>query len=159
MRGAQFFLRGGAERSKCRKCGRGCDEIVVFVLSLPKMNRQNKYRVEIECDYAEWSRYRVEMLCAALDAEGERVGFTSASDREESKASTDPLTLETAPCHHARLFLYVIPHTLPVETRIEATPPFEVKVRIFCNDRPLRTDRYAVNQWGGLSVEVLLQEA
>lgn len=122
------------------------------------MKTLNRYRVEVCCDYAEWSRYRVEMLCAALDAEGSRVGFSTASDREQPKGG-GALSLETAPCHHAQLFLYVIPHTLPTETRIEATRPFEVEVRLFCDDRPLRTERHAVNQWGGLSVEMQLKEA
>ena len=122
------------------------------------MKTLNRYRAEVHCDYPEWSRYRVEMLCGAFDEQGARVACPTADDRATAKGAATPLVLETPPCHHARLFLYVVTQTLPSEPSIEANPPFELEERIFCNDRPLRTERYAVNQWGGLSVEITLGE-
>ena len=135
-----------------------CAVLSRFMLSLHRMKTLNRYRAEVHCDYPEWSRYQVDLLCGAFDEQGVRVACPTADDRATAKGATAPVVLETPPCHHARLFLYVVAQSLPAESSIEATPPFEVEVRLFVNDRPLRTGRYAVNQWGGLSVEIALNE-
>lgn len=122
------------------------------------MKPLHTYRVEVQSTYAAWPDYRVEMLCAALNEAEERVGFSTASSDEKAPGRA-AVTLETPPCVRARLFLYVIPHVLPRENRIEVTPPFEVQVRLFNDGRALRTECHKVNPWGGLSVEIQLCEA
>jgi hypothetical protein len=71
--------------------------------------------------------------------------------------------LETPPCDHADLYLYVIAREFPASTVISASPPFEIELAISTNGRNADGDlntsstAYSVNQWGGLSVKVRLE--
>ena len=67
------------------------------------------------------------------------------------------IVLETAPCQRLRLFVYLIPHTLPAGNTVADSRPFELQVAIRCGGRPLRTERFAVNQWSGASLELQLE--
>ena len=62
--------------------------------------------------------------------------------------------LQTMPCDHLVLYLYIIPHTLPADNEIDATRPFGIEVRISYAGRRLRTEKRAINQWSGASVEM-----
>ena len=128
-----------------------------------------RFTVELRCRYKEWWRYNVEMMCAAFDAADRRVGFSAARShvadvgaelREPPAGVVVPteLHLDTEPCNHALLYLYIIPHTLPAENRIGETPPFEVTLRVGCDGRPLRTEQIRVNQWGGASIQLRLEQ-
>ncbi len=131
------------------------------------MKAKSGFGIELTCRYEGWWRYNVEMMCAAFDAAGQRIGFTSARSqiaeagaelREVPRGVEVPtrLRLETCDCDHALLYLYVIPHTLPRDNRIEASKPFDVTLRITCDGRLLRTERCRVNQWGGASLQLTL---
>ena len=128
-----------------------------------------QFTVELRCRYKEWWRYNVEMMCAAFDAADRRVGFTAARShiadvgaelREPPAGVAVPasLQLETAACNHALFYLYIIPHTLPAASRIGDTDPFEITLRIACDGRELRTERFQVNQWGGASIQLRLEQ-
>lgn len=127
------------------------------------MKQHKTYTVELRCDFSEWWRYNVEMMCAAFDEEGTRIGFTTASSRiaevganlktapAESKHRPS-LALTTPPCHHAQLFLYVIPHTLPEGNRVEDSAPFELETTLHVDGIPRTTERHTINQWSGASL-------
>lgn len=126
------------------------------------------FRVELQCTYKEWWRYNVELQCGSFDADGQRVGFTttrqtvaeiganlpSAPDKTSYKKQ---LLLESVPCHEARFLIYIIPHTLPKERRLEQTPPFDIKLRTWCDGAKIATENRAANQWSGTSFEITLK--
>lgn len=122
-------------------------------------------RIELLCRHASWWRCNVELFCAAFDAAEQRIGFSSARSQiapAGSELRKPPagvavpasLALEAPRCDHALLFLYVIPHSLPLDNRIEASEPFELQLRIDVAGRPPQTERIRVNAWGGASVRL-----
>ena len=64
------------------------------------------------------------------------------------------VTLSAPACDHLMLYVYVIPHTLPEGNDIDATRPFDLDLKITFAGRRLRTERYAINQWSGISLEL-----
>ena len=67
------------------------------------------------------------------------------------------LVLETPPCDHAILYIYVVPHALPESNDIDATKPFALDLQIACDGEPLRNERLQINQWSGISLELRLE--
>ena len=131
------------------------------------MATKKVYRVELRCTFNEWWRYNVQMQCGAFDEHNERIGFTATEQTiAEVGASLQvapdkgsyrrTLVLESAACHHARFLIYIMPHTLPSESRLEHTPPFEISLRIACNGKEQRNEQLKVNQWSGTSIERML---
>lgn len=132
------------------------------------MKTSSGFDIELTCRYEEWWRYNVEMMCAAFDEAGERIGFSSVrsqiaeagAELRERPACEVPtrLRLASGACDRALLYLYVIPHTLPRDNRIGASAPFDIALRIGRDGRTLRTERRKVNQWGGISLRLELSE-
>jgi len=63
-------------------------------------------------------------------------------------------SLETGPCDHLLLYIYIVPHTLPAGNDIGDTTPFEVEIRIAYGGRRLRAEKRLINQWSGASIEM-----
>ena len=135
----------------------------VFIVSLPTMKQQKRYRIELRCNFPEWWRYNVEMMGAAFDEEAQRIGFVTASSRIAEVGSNLPqrpegvevpttLSLTTPPCHHARLFLYIIPHTLPAGNQIDESRPFEVTITHYVDGQKSHVESCTINQWSGASL-------
>ena len=66
----------------------------------------------------------------------------------------DRASLETGPCDHLLLYIYIVPHTLPAGNDIGDTTPFEVEIRIAYGGRRLRAEKRLINQWSGASIEM-----
>jgi hypothetical protein len=69
-------------------------------------------------------------------------------------------TLETPPCDHADLYLYVIAREFPASDIIAKSPPFDIELLVSTapaapdhRDSKPSVTTYPVNQWGGLSVK------
>ena len=62
--------------------------------------------------------------------------------------------LTTGACDHLVLYIYIIPHTLPRGNDIDATAPFEIEIRIFCDGRRILAEKRRINQWSGASIEM-----
>lgn len=131
------------------------------------MTSEKIYQVELRCSYKEWWRYNVQLQCGSYNATGEQIGFSSegrivaevGANLKEAPADFDTkqkLVLQSSPCHRARFLIYVLPHSLPVENRLEEVPPFELKLRILSDGRELRTEQHIVNPWSGISLELNL---
>ena len=86
---------------------------------------------------------------AACDQAHPRVCIDSNTNIADRTAA-----LQTMPCDHLVLYLYIIPHTLPADNEIDATRPFGIEVRISYAGRRLRTEKREINQWSGASVEM-----
>ena len=76
------------------------------------------------------------------------------AERPADIAADRTAALQTMPCDHLVLYLYIIPHTLPADNEIDATRPFGIEVRISYAGRRLRTEKREINQWSGASVEM-----
>ena len=127
------------------------------------------FKIELRSRYEEWWRYNAELMCGCFDIDDNRIGFaSSASDvasvgsnlkvRPAEIPASRSVTLETPPCDHLVLYVYIIPHTLPVGNDIDATRPFEAEIRISCAGKHLRTEKRMINQWSGASIELKIKK-
>lgn len=127
--------------------------------------KEQGFKIELKSRYEEWWRYNADLMCGCFDVDDNRIGFTStASDIADvgSNLKTPPegislsrsVVLETPPCDHLVLYVYIIPHTLPVGNDIDSTRPFEAEIRISYAGRHLRTEKRMINQWSGASIEM-----
>lgn len=123
------------------------------------------FSIEIASRFDDWWRYNAVLMCGCFDDKDERIGFVSAeshvadvgagpAERPSDVAPDRRLTLETPPCDHLVLYVYVIPHTLPQNNDIEATKPFALDLKIACDGRKFRSERLQINQWSGISLEL-----
>lgn len=122
------------------------------------------FSIEAESRYAEWWRYNVAMMCACFDEADRRIGFVSAESviapvganlpapprAEEQKRK---IALATPPCDHILLYAYIIPHTLPDESDIDASQPFDFELKVSAGGRRILADKRKINQWSGASIE------
>ena len=127
------------------------------------MDEMKRFSIEVRCSHREWWRYNVQQMCEELDAAGERVHFgTTSSVIAEVGANLkvapaevkvpSKISYTTEPCHTARLYLYILPHSLPTEREVDAVSPFKLTIKISCDGTVLRTEQPVVNPWGGLSL-------
>lgn len=130
------------------------------------------FRAEIGCAFPEWWRYNVFMTAACFDADGKASDYVTLTDKvyepgDGSEVRGVPadydaarhLVLETPPCDHADIYVYVIANTFPASDVIAKSPPFEMELitrNISATDDVPETHTYHVNQWGGLSVKLNL---
>lgn len=105
-------------------------------------------RAQVRTAFPEWNRYDVYITAVCFDAEGQMTDYVNLADKGA--------VLETAPCDHADIYLYVIAREFPASDVISQSPPFEIELVISIHDGEPRITTYAVNQWGGLSVKLSL---
>lgn len=140
----------------------GMRNLIIFT---ENMSQKRGFRIEVTSRYAEWWRYNVALMCGCFNAADERTDFASASsdvadvgaNLRERPAEVVPdrcIVLETPPCDHLILYVYIIPHTLPAENGIEASRPFEITLTAFRDGKRLRSEKRAINQWSGASIEL-----
>ncbi len=124
------------------------------------------YKAEVRCAFPEWWRYNVFMTAACFDADGGISDYLTLSDKvyepgsgsEVRQAPADydparPLVLETPPCDHADIYVYVIANTFPASEVIKESPPFAIELLTSHGEDKPTTTLYSVNQWGGLSLK------
>ena len=113
------------------------------------MATKEGFTIEISSRYEGWWRYNVALMCGCFDTAGNRTGFASTeahvadvgSNLREKPAGNPGggrASLETGPCDHLLLYIYIVPHTLPAGNDIGDTTPFEVEIRIAYGGRRLR---------------------
>lgn len=131
-------------------------------------NMEKGFRIEVKCHYDAWWRYNVAMMCGCFDTDDRRTDFVStASDvadvganltvRPDGIPDRSRITLETPPCDHALLYVYIIPHTLPTDNDIDNTRPFDIEIRIFSEGHLLHSEKRKINQWSGASIELKIK--
>ena len=127
--------------------------------------KEQGFKIELKSRYDEWWRYNADLMCGCFDVDDNRIGFAStASDvadvgsnlkaRPAEIPASRSVTLETPPCDHLVLYVYIIPHTLPAGNDIDSTRSFEAEIRISYAGRLLRTEKRMINQWSGASIEM-----
>lgn len=129
------------------------------------MAEEKGFRIEVASRYEEWWRYNVALMCGCFDPSDERIGFVSSSShvadvganlaaRPEGIPAHRRAELETPPCDHLILYVYIIPNTLPAGSGIDASRPFDIELTFFRDGKKLRSETRAINQWSGASIEL-----
>ena len=102
------------------------------------MATKEGFTIEISSRYEGWWRYNVALMCGCFDTAGNRTGFASTeahvadvgSNLREKPAGNPGggrASLETGPCDHLLLYIYIVPHTLPALWRAEKIVSRSVK--------------------------------
>ncbi len=109
------------------------------------------FRIEVRSTFPEWGRYSVYMSAVCFDTDGAMIDYVNLVGAGKE-------LLETPPCDHADLYLYVIAREFPASDVIAASPPFEIEV-VTSDDggTPPRITTCMVNQWGGLSLKLKVE--
>lgn len=129
------------------------------------MANNKGFSIEISSLFEGFWRYNAALMCGCFDAAENRTGFASAEDTVAEAGANLPrkpddypavrkVCLTTDPCDHLRLFIYLIPHTLPADNIVGASEPFRLDVQIAYGGRKLRTEHFDINQWSGASLEM-----
>lgn len=129
------------------------------------------FGIEVSSHYAEWWRFNVAIACGCFDEAGKRIDFVSAEDRivpVGSEQSVPPegwqgagrrrISVHTAACDHIVMYIYLIPHTLPVTNEVDAAQPFDIRVKITYGGRSVGDMPYRINAWSGSSLEIKLRK-
>ncbi len=103
------------------------------------------FRAEIKSVFPEWDRYSVYMTAVCFDGEGRMSDYINLTDKTD--------TLETPPCDHADLYLWVIARELPDSDVVRRSPPFGIELSVSVDGGSPNVTAYTVNQWGGISVK------
>lgn len=126
------------------------------------------FSIEIASRYDGWWRYNTALMCGCFDAADKRIGFASAESHVAEVGANLPqkpaeiagdrsLRLDTVPCDHLMLYVYIVPHTLPAGNDIGDSQPFEITLRIAYGSKLLRTEKRLINQWSGASIEMRVE--
>ena len=124
------------------------------------------YTITFECDFSEFWRYNLIIQGETLRS-GERYQAISHLDKVAplgSELSQQPADYSRAPKTEIvtesgdglRLYIYIMPHTMPFTREIAAAAPFEFRVTIETPRGQCFKRLYQVNQWSGCNIEITL---
>lgn len=66
------------------------------------------------------------------------------------------IKFSTVPCDCLKMYVYVIPHSLPVDRHISDYPAFDLRIRVTRGTDNIYDKLHSVNAWSGASIELLL---
>ena len=124
------------------------------------------FTIILDSDFSELWRYNIVVMCSVL-RDGEEVEFLKHSSeiapvgaelREipRSYSANRRVELHSAPATALTLYIYVMPHTLPMTTDVSAAAPFEMVVEVLHGTEQVYRKRVEVNQWSGENIELSL---
>ncbi len=124
------------------------------------------YIITLESDFSEFWRYNL-LVQGEVLASGERrelVDFVAevasvGSDLSAPPADYEPhghILLKTLEGDELRLYIYILPHTMPRTDQVDKTPDFEFCVTIAHGSERVYRHRYEVSQWSGANIEISL---
>lgn len=124
------------------------------------------YTIILDSDFSELWRYNIVVMCSALHA-GAEVEFLKHSSeiapvgaelREIPRgySANRRVELRTQPADALTLYIYVMPHTLPMTTDVAEAKPFEMVVEVLHGKEQILRKRVEVNQWSGENIEINL---
>ena len=122
------------------------------------------YTITIECKYSEFWRYNLTVTGAVM-AEGSRKEWISYSDevaqvganlaeRPSSYKRPESIVITTDAGDALTLYIYILPHSLPIARVVSECVPFELHVTINHGDDVVYNRRLEVNQWSGDNIEI-----
>ena len=124
------------------------------------------FTVILDSDFSELWRYNIVVMCSVL-RDGEEVEFLKHSSeiapvgaelREIPRgySANRRVELHTAEATNLTLYIYVMPHTLPMTTDVAEAKPFEMVVEVLHGTEQVYRKRVEVNQWSGENIELSL---
>ena len=124
------------------------------------------YTITIECKYSEFWRYNLS-ISGAVFASEERKEWINYSDevahvganlslRPASYTRGERLVVETTEGDALTLYIYILPHSLPITRVVSECSPFELHVSIKHGEEMLYDRRLEINQWSGDNIEIKL---
>ena len=124
------------------------------------------YTITLESDFSEFWRFNL-LVQGEVLASGERremVDFVAevasvGSDLAAPPADYEPhghVQLKTLEGDALRLYIYIMPHTMPRTDKIAQAPDFEFCVTIAHGDERVLRHHYEVSQWSGANIEISL---
>ncbi len=124
------------------------------------------YTITIECKYSEFWRYNL-AITGAVMAEGERKEWISYLDEVAQVGANftecptsynrpQSIILNTGEGDALTLYIYVLPHSLPITRVTKECGPFELRVSVKHGDEVVYNRRMEVNQWSGDNIELKL---
>lgn len=133
------------------------------------MEENSGFVAEISSEYVDFWRYNVLITCECFDADGRREEFVSADDEiapvgtncefcPSNYPANRVVKFETKPCHHLRVYIYIMPHSIPVGGQIEDRPPFDMDVRVRLKGSFTEMLRLTVNSWSGDTFELSVDQ-
>lgn len=124
------------------------------------------YKIEIYSEFEGLWRYNIAVTCGLFDANNVQCGFVSAEDKvapavsnlsaaPEGTESRRGLTLEAGDCHHLRMYVYLVPNTMPKSPIIADSPPFPLSIKITYDGNVILHEYRKINQWPGANIEII----
>ena len=122
------------------------------------------FTIIFDSEFSELWRYNIVVMCSVLH-NGEEVEFLKHSSeiapvgaelREIPRgySANRRVELRTHDATALTLYIYVMPHTLPMTTDVSAAQPFEMSLEIFHGAEQVLRKRVEVNQWSGENIEL-----
>lgn len=129
------------------------------------MGKNGDFTVEITSDFERFWCYNILVTCGCFDADDHQVGFASADDtvcpigsnlerQPEGYPSRRVVRLDAQDCDHLLMYVYVIPHTVPLGRDVDDQNFFTLDVKISRAGQVVQRMRLSVNRWAGGSFEV-----
>ncbi len=129
------------------------------------MGKNEGFKVEISSDFERFWCYNILVTCGCFDAEGQQIGFASADDTVapigsnlEQVPSGYPVRrvvrFDAPECDHLQMYVYVIPHTVPLGRDVDEENFYALDVKISRAGEVVQKCRLSVNRWAGGSFEV-----
>ena len=122
------------------------------------------FTIILDSDFSELWRYNIVVMCSVV-RDGEEIEFLKHSSevapvgaelREIPRgySANRRVELRTQDATALTLYIYVMPHTLPMTTDVSAAQPFEMSLEIFHGAEQVLRKRVEVNQWSGENIEL-----
>ena len=124
------------------------------------------YTIKLDSDFSELWRYNIVVMCSVL-RDGVEVEFlkhtsevapVGAELREIPRGYSNNrcVELKSVEANGLTLYIYVMPHTLPMTTAVAGAQPFEIVVEVLHGDEQAYRKRVEVNQWSGENLEIFI---
>lgn len=129
------------------------------------------YKIEVSSHYNDWWRYNIAIMCEERDVKGNKLDIKGIMDQVAEVAADDAhelkerprnvephrkVILECQPCHSARVYINIIPHSLPLDRIIDHKTKFSARVKITKGDKTVLNNEFDVNVWGGTTVDIVI---
>ena len=122
------------------------------------------FTIILDSDFSDLWRYNIVVMCS-VQSSGAEVEFLKHSSeiapvgaelREIPRGySADRrVELRTQPADALTLYIYVMPHTLPMTADVADAAPFEMVVEVLHGTEQAFRKRVEVNQWSGENLEI-----
>ena len=124
------------------------------------------YTITIDSEFAELWRYNIVIMCSVM-RDGQEVEFlkhvsevasvgAELSEMPHGYNANRRIEMTTTSATSLTLYIYIMPHTLPMTSDVAEAKPFEMSVEVLHGAEQVLRKRVEVNQWSGENIELFL---